>query len=96
MEANGLAGFVLAHFGKRGFAIYKFVLVILVIIICEFVAQSSIAKARLVMLIGTIVYFGVVLYESWLIYQHISLPMVHPEAVPAFVSLGSLLLKGST
>ena len=82
-EANGLAAFILDHFGRYGkeaFAIYKFFMVVFIIFICEVIASKSTFKARIIMILGITIYFGVVLYECDLIYNYISIPMSRQDA----------------
>lgn len=89
MEANGLAAFILNNFGeygKQAFAIYKFLMVMLIIVICEVVANKSVKKARLIMLLGCTIYFGVVLYECFLVYKFIELPSIHATADPGLIN----------
>jgi hypothetical protein len=83
LEANGLAAYILSKFGRRYFAIYKFVMVVVIIGICEIVGTKSVPKARWIMLLGCSVYFGVVLYESYLIYKFITLPAVTQDTSAA-------------
>lgn len=81
MEANGAAVFVLDHFGLRGFALYKFLMVVVIIFLCEAIALASVPKARIVVMSGCAVYLCVVLYETYLIFSNISLPEVHGAAL---------------
>jgi hypothetical protein len=87
MEANGLAAFIQTHFGDRGdlaFAIYKFLMVLFIIIVCEVIATRSVLKARIIMLLGCTVYCVVVLYECYLI--KFVMPNVQAEDAPAILS----------
>lgn len=83
LEANGLAAWILAHFGARDFALFKFLMVIFIILICERIAISDIPRARFVILLGCAVYFLVICYEAYLIAT--TAPVIHaPEAsIPA-------------
>jgi hypothetical protein len=97
MEANGLAAFILNNFGQHGdsvFAIYKFLMVVVVIVICEIIASKSIAKAKLIMLLGCVVYFGVVLYESYLIYQFIGIQSLGSTSDSSIISCFQSLMLG--
>ena len=76
MEANGIALWVLQRFGLLGFAIFKFLLVTVLVLICEVIAAYKLKSARMVILLGCFVYGFVVIYESVLIFQHID----HPDA----------------
>ena len=89
MEANGIAAYILTRFHQRAFAIYKFAMVVIIIIICEVVGTKSMKKARLIMLLGCSVYFAVVLYESYLIFNYISYPSVKPSDDSALISYAS-------
>jgi hypothetical protein len=91
-EANGVALYILKHFQERSaglaaFAIYKFLMVSFIVIICEVVATRSVGKARLIMLVGCITYFGIVLYESYGIYFYITNPALQTDTGAAAISL---------
>jgi hypothetical protein len=66
-EANGLAALILNKYGMRDFAVYKFLLVLIVILACEGVSVQSIRKSKIIITIGCIVYLGVVFWECFLI-----------------------------
>ncbi len=78
MEANGLAAYIWSHYHGIGFTIYKFLLVAVIVTVCEIISLKSIRKARLVVTFGCFIYVLVVLYESALIYTHIT--ALHPQA----------------
>lgn len=95
MEANGLAAYILKQYGQWEFAAYKFLMVIIIVVICEVVGAKSVAKARMIMLLGCTVYFAVVMYESYLIYNFIALPTVVPDDdAPGILSMAGALIKG--
>jgi len=67
MEANGVAVAVMERWGLQGFAIYKFLLVLVVVLACEGITTKSPRKAKFLIIGGCLVYVGIVLYESILI-----------------------------
>ena len=83
IEANGLPAWILGHFGLMGLALFKFWMVMFLIVICEVIAMFSVERARFVILGGCAVYVLVVIYECILIFQNIDGPMVHPD--PSFI-----------
>jgi hypothetical protein len=74
IEANGLAAWIYGRFGGLGFAVYKFLLVLILVLACEGIAVRSVRKARLVVTFGCLVYLLLVLYESTQIFVHITGP----------------------
>ena len=81
MEANGIALLVLHRYGLLGFAIFKFLLVTVLVLICEVIATHKLKSARMVILLGCFVYGFVVIYESVLIFQHIDRPEVQQASI---------------
>lgn len=75
-EANNVAQWIWSIWGPRGFAIYKFLLVLIVILACEGISQKSIAKSRLIITAGCLVYLLVVFWECFLIFNNITHPGV--------------------
>ena len=67
MEANGLAGWIYAHFHQQGFAIYKFGLVTIVVLACEGISISNIRTSRIIVTAGCLVYLLIVFWEVFLI-----------------------------
>jgi hypothetical protein len=84
MEANGVAVWVMSlslKYGLMFFAIYKFLLVIIVVLACEGIATRSILKSKIIITAGCLVYLFLVIYESQLIYHNIT--GVSHQASPA-------------
>lgn len=54
-EANALAARVILHFGLPGLVVYKFLLVIVVICICEFVGRRNAETARKLLSVGIMI-----------------------------------------
>lgn len=79
MEANQVALWVLRNFHEAGFAIFKFLMVAFIIIVCEVISTSDLRKARAIILTGCGIYLFVVIYECVLIYQNIEVPEIHGE-----------------
>lgn len=73
-EANGLAVFILDHFHLIGFVIYKFCLVIIVVLACEGISVQSVRKSRIVITSGCLVYLFIVFWECFLIMTYINGP----------------------
>ncbi len=78
-EANGVALWVLHNFGLSGFALFKFIMVILLIVICEVIALVNIQRARAVILGGCALYVVVVVYECALIFKYIDTPVLEHQ-----------------
>ena len=71
-EANGAAVWVMDRFGLRGFAIYKFLLVLVVVMACEGVSIQSVRKSRVIVTVGCLLYLAVVFWECFLILTEIN------------------------
>ena len=67
MEANGLANWFWTHFGFHGFALYKFGLVMIVVLACEGISLANIRTSRLIVTMGCLVYLLIVFWEVFLI-----------------------------
>ena len=74
MEANGLAAYIFEHFGGAGFAVYKFLLVLVLVVCCELISVKRPRTARFIVTLGCLVYLCVVFWEVYLIYTHITGP----------------------
>lgn len=99
MEGNSLPAYVLQNYGLRDFALFKFMMVVFIIVLCEAIAIASIRKARFVIMAGCIVYLFVVVYESYLIITNIWLPdpsdqAPHRRGHPIIHPNQALLLDG--
>ena len=77
-EGNGLALYFW-NIGPVAFAVYKFALVMIVVSACEGVSVKSITRARIVISGGIILYFALICYESYLIFDHITGPKAHQQ-----------------
>lgn len=67
MEANGIAVWVLDRWGLRGFVVFKFLLVLVVVLACEGITTKKPKTAKYLIVGGCLVYLGIVIYESILI-----------------------------
>lgn len=74
MEANGLAAWVLEHGHGWGFAVYKFLLVLVLVLCCEGISLKSIRTSRLIITVACFLYVLLVFYESFIIFTHITGP----------------------
>src|SRR5262245_3254300 len=54
-EANSLANAVLTRWGLPGFVVFKFVLVVVVIVICEIVGKRDLKSARTLLAGGIVI-----------------------------------------
>jgi len=67
MEANSLANWFWMHFGFHGFALYKFGLVMVVVLACEGISLTHIRTSRIIVTLGCLVYLLIVFWEVFLI-----------------------------
>jgi hypothetical protein len=66
-EANGIAKWVLATFHKTGFAIFKFLMLAVIIILIEAIASVNLKRAKQVIIGACTLYVGVIIWEVYLI-----------------------------
>ncbi len=71
MEGNTLAAIIYARYGHQGFAIFKFSLVMVVVLACEGYSLKSIRISRVIVTAGCLVYLLVVFWEVFLIITHV-------------------------
>ena len=71
MEANGLAKWVLDHWQFHGFALYKFILVMIIVLACEGYSLKSVRISRVIVTTGCLLYALVVFWECFLIITEI-------------------------
>jgi hypothetical protein len=69
-ESNPIAQWVLMNWGIKGMVIFKFLMIALVSVIAEFVGRSRPALGRGLLLLGTVVVGGVVVYSFQLLRQN--------------------------
>ncbi len=74
LEANGLPAWILSKYHGQGFAVYKFFLVLVVVLACEGISLKSLRKARFIVTLGCLLYLAVVFWECFLIFTHVSGP----------------------
>ncbi len=72
MEANGLAALIYMRYGHQGFAIFKFSLVLIVVLACEGYSIKSVRISRVIITVGCLVYLLVVFWEVFLIITHVN------------------------
>lgn len=80
-EANGAAVWIMTNFGMRGFAVYKFLLVAVVILACEGVSLQSVRTSKIIVTAGCLLYLAVVFWECFLILtqvNHLHFQGLHP------------------
>ena len=68
IEANPIANFVIGNWGFMGMVIFKLTIVAVVCIIAQIVAVKRIKTARALLIFGTVLVGGVVIYSWWLFY----------------------------
>ena len=71
-EANGAAAWIMGQYGLRGFAVYKFLLVLVVVLACEGVSLQSIRKSKAIITTGCLLYLAVVFWECFLVLTEIN------------------------
>jgi len=54
-EANALANKIIFHYGLPGLVTFKFALVVIVVLICEFVGRRKLESARLLLSVGIMI-----------------------------------------
>ena len=64
VESNPLARYFLNHWGLKGLLLFKMAVVAFVCVVAQIVATKKEASARFLLVVGTIVVMGVVVY-SW-------------------------------
>ena len=67
MEANGIAALIYAKGGPQAFALFKFGLVMVVVLACEGYSLKSVRVSRIIVTVGCLVYLLVVFWEVFLI-----------------------------
>jgi hypothetical protein len=67
LEANAAASWIFTHFGARGFALYKFGLVLVLVLACEGISLKNVRTARVIVTFGCLVYLLLVFWEVFLI-----------------------------
>lgn len=71
IESNPLARWVLGHWGVRGMAAFKFLMIAVVVVIAEFVGRARPVLGRTVLIGGTIVVGAVVVYSMRLLFANL-------------------------
>lgn len=69
-EVNPIGYYVILHHGLSGYTLFKFALVVAIILACERVHGIRPRSARGLMYAGNLVYLGIVLWECVLIAFH--------------------------
>lgn len=93
-EANGIPALVLKYAGLRGFAIFKFVMLVLIILLCEIISLFNLVRARQVILGASALYVAVVIWEVYLIFVYIIPYLDHPLPAPKIDSLNPFFRAG--
>jgi hypothetical protein len=70
VESNPIPRYFLESWGPHALVYFKFSLVALVTVICQFIARSKIAVARRVLNFATLIVMAVVVYSVVLMVQH--------------------------
>lgn len=99
-EANGIAAWVLKVGHLSGFALYKFVMVVFIILICEAISIRRPRTAQILILGASALYVAVILWECYLIWLFIDHPthaikegfmMLHMVAAPHLTALAPVV-----
>ncbi|MSR18790.1 MAG: hypothetical protein EXS00_06450 [Phycisphaerales bacterium] len=69
-EVNPLARLVLDSWQLTGLVVYKYTLIVLVILLCERVGRCSEVMARSVLLLGIVLTCVPVVWSTWLLMHH--------------------------
>jgi len=72
-EGNAVANFVLLHFKLQGFAVFKFLMVVFIVLVCEVISINNLRTARMLVVGASLLYVAVILYECfgiWLFIDH--------------------------
>lgn len=69
-EANPIANYFLQHFGIIGMMLFKLLIVLAVCAIAQWISHRSVWKARLILVGGTFIVAGVVVYSMFLARFH--------------------------
>lgn len=70
-EGNGAALWIQHRFGDVGFAVYKFLLVVVVVLACEGISLKNLRLARQIVTAGCVVLTLVVCWEVFLIFTRV-------------------------
>jgi hypothetical protein len=70
-EMNPIASWFLQRFDMRVLAFYKFALVTLVILICQYIYPTHPKSARAVLIVGSVAYGVLVAYVLMLLFTHV-------------------------
>ena len=65
-ESNVIADYILDRFGMPGMIAFKFIIVTVVVLIAQIIAPRKLHVARYLLIGGTIIVFGVVIYSCYL------------------------------
>ena len=65
-ESNLLANYILSNWGFRGMIYFKFALVAFVTVIAQIIALTRPRTAKWLLIVGTVIVGGVVVYSSYL------------------------------
>ena len=69
-EANPVARFFLNHWGVRGLVYFKFAMVGFFLIIAQIIALKQPATARRLLILGTVIVSGVLIYSLYLLVNY--------------------------
>ena len=71
-EANGAAAWIFLRYGPSGFAVYKFLMVLVVVLACEGISLQSVRTSKIIVTFGCLAYLAVVVWECFLVLTQIN------------------------
>ena len=81
-EANGIPALVLKYWHLTGFAIFKFAMLVVIIMLCETISLFNVKRARQLILGACTLYVVVVFWEVYLILVDVIPYLDHPLPEP--------------
>jgi hypothetical protein len=69
-ESNVIADWILDMYGMKGMIAFKFIIVTVVVVIAQVIAPKKLHVARYLLIGGTLLVFGVVVYSCYLWVAH--------------------------
>lgn len=97
VELNGAAAWVIEKYGLMGFVWYKFIMVAIVVLVCERISTMKLSVSRSIITIGCLIYVFVIFWECFQVAVHITGPdadssaaVVRALRIPAPTRVGTI------